>query len=64
MEQLFGNDCLFAKMGNMHKMSDSNLAIVMVDRADIESIIKTPSFIIHVLNREAKHAMQLKKIEI
>lgn len=45
-------------------MSDTNLAIVMIDRADVESIAKNPSFIIHALNREAKHAMQLKKVEI
>ncbi|MBN1877994.1 MAG: restriction endonuclease [Anaerolineae bacterium] len=44
-------------------MADSNLAIVMIDRTDIEGIIKNPSFIIQVLNREAKHAMQLKKLD-
>jgi hypothetical protein len=45
-------------------MADSNLAIVMIDRTDVENIIANPSYIIHALNREAKHAMQLKKIEI
>ncbi|MBD3308170.1 hypothetical protein GF339_17135 [candidate division KSB3 bacterium] len=45
-------------------MTDSNLAIIMIDRIDIESIVKTPSFIVHAFNREAKHAMQLKKIEL
>ncbi len=44
-------------------MADSNLAIVMIDRRDIENIVKNPSFIISVLTREAKHAMQLKKLE-
>ncbi len=45
-------------------MTDSNLAIIMIDRTDIESIVESPSFIIHVLNREAKYAMQLKKLEL
>lgn len=45
-------------------MADSNLVIVMIDRGDIESIVENTSFIIHVLNREAKHAMQLKKLGV
>ena len=45
-------------------MADSNLAIIMVDRADVENIVENPSYIIYALNREAKHAMQLKKLEI
>lgn len=45
-------------------MSDSNLAIVMVDRFDIENIENNPVNIIQVLNREAKNAMKLKKLEV
>lgn len=45
-------------------MLDSNLAIIMIDRDDIQNIVKNAAFIIHVLSREAKHAMQLKKLEI
>jgi len=45
-------------------MADSNLAIIMIDRADIENIVENPAYIIYALNREAKHAMQLKKLEI
>ncbi len=33
----------------------------MIDRTDIESIVENSSFLIHVLNREAKYAMQIKK---
>lgn len=44
-------------------MADSNLAIVMIDYTDVESIVKNPAYIVHVLHREAKHAMQLKKLE-
>jgi hypothetical protein len=45
-------------------MRDSNLAIVMVDRGDIESIIESPVKILNVLTREAKHAMKLKVLEL
>jgi site-specific DNA-methyltransferase (cytosine-N4-specific) len=45
-------------------MADSNIAIVMLDRTDIENIVENPPLIVHALNREAKHAMQLKKLEI
>lgn len=45
-------------------MEDSNLAIVMIDHVDMAAIVENPSTIVNVLNREAKHAMKLKKIEI
>jgi hypothetical protein len=45
-------------------MTDSNLAIVMIDRADMEEIVKNPTCFIDVLYREAKHAMTLKKLDI
>jgi len=45
-------------------MTDSNIAIVMIDRTDITNIVNNPSFLIHILNREAKYAMKLKKLEI
>ncbi|HWR15161.1 MAG TPA: restriction endonuclease [Terriglobales bacterium] len=45
-------------------MRDSNLAIVMIDRGDIEGIIGSPVHILDVLNREAKHAMKLKVLEL
>jgi len=45
-------------------MRDSNLAIVMVDRGDIEAIMKSPVKILDVLTREAKHAMKLKALEL
>jgi site-specific DNA-methyltransferase (cytosine-N4-specific) len=45
-------------------MADSNIAIVMIDHADIINIVDNPPLIIQALNREAKHAMQLKKLEI
>lgn len=45
-------------------MTDSNLCIVMVDGQDLDSIQTRPAAIIDVLNREAGHAMDLKKLEL
>ena len=44
-------------------MQDSNLAIVMLNGADLSSINKTPSAIVDVFNREARTAMTLKVLE-
>ena len=45
-------------------MSDSNLCIVMVDRGDLALIDARASAIVDVFMREARHAMDLKKLEI
>lgn len=45
-------------------MKDSNLCIVMVNRADIQTIERNPVAIVDVFNREAKSAMKLKALEI
>lgn len=45
-------------------MTDSNLAIVMVDHADIEAIKALPTRIVDVFLREAKHAMKVKRIDV
>lgn len=45
-------------------MQDSNLCVVMVSGADIEAIKAVPTVIVDVFNREAKHAMKLKALEI
>lgn len=45
-------------------MADSNLCIVMVDRNDLTSIRAKPTAIIDVFNREARHAMVLKKLDL
>jgi len=45
-------------------MKDSNLCIVMVDRADTEQIVANPSAIVDVLHREARSAMRIKKLEL
>jgi site-specific DNA-methyltransferase (cytosine-N4-specific) len=45
-------------------MRQSNLCIVMVDRTDLESITENAPAIVDVLQREAAHAMRLKKLEL
>jgi len=45
-------------------MTDSNLGIVMVNGADLARIEKHAAAIVEVFNREARHAMKLKKLEI
>ena len=45
-------------------MQDSNLCVVMVDRTDIQAIARNPAVIVDVFNREAKHAMKLKELDI
>ena len=45
-------------------MAESNLAVVMLDGADLKTIADRPARIVRVFNREARHAMKLKKLEI
>ena len=44
-------------------MADSNLCIVMVDGTDLSSIEARPASIVEVFTREARHAMDLKRLE-
>lgn len=45
-------------------MTDSNLCLVLLDGKDIKSIETNPSAIVDVFNREAKHAMKLKALDL
>jgi site-specific DNA-methyltransferase (cytosine-N4-specific) len=45
-------------------MNDSNLCIVMVDGDDVAQVEKNPAAIVDVFNREAKHAMKIKALDI
>lgn len=47
-----------------HVMSTSNLDVILIDKQDIDSIKANPTSIIDVLIREAKRAMQIKKLKI
>jgi site-specific DNA-methyltransferase (cytosine-N4-specific) len=45
-------------------MTDSNLCVVMIDGNDLNNIRKNPVYILNVFNREAHHAMMLKKLKL
>lgn len=45
-------------------MADENLAIVMIDRADLEAVALNPAYLVDAFRREAEHAMALKKIDL
>ena len=45
-------------------MADTNLAVVMLDNADLASISESPARIVRAFEREARHAMNLKKLDI
>lgn len=45
-------------------MADSSLAIVLIDGADLTAIADGPTHIVPIFEREACHAMELKKLEI
>ncbi|EAV40106.1 hypothetical protein SIAM614_31673 [Stappia aggregata IAM 12614] len=45
-------------------MADSNMAIVMLDGSDLAAISESPATIIRSFEREARHAMNLKKITL
>jgi site-specific DNA-methyltransferase (cytosine-N4-specific) len=47
-----------------HVMSTSNLDVVLVDKIDIDAIKDNPTSIVDILMREAKRAMQIKKLKI
>lgn len=47
-----------------HVMNTTNLDIILVDRTDLDKIKQNPMHISIVLDREAKRAMQIKKLEI
>ena len=44
-------------------MADSNLCVIMVDGGDLALIEARPAAIVDVFTREARHAMDLKKID-
>ncbi len=45
-------------------MADSNLAIVMLDRSDLERIAQRAVSIVDSFEREARHAMRLKTLDL
>lgn len=45
-------------------MAETNLCIVMIDRTDLNEIRSNPAHIVDAFNREARHAMTLKHLEM
>lgn len=45
-------------------MSDSNLAVIMIDRSDLDAVTGNPAYLVDAFRREAEHAMTLKKIDL
>ena len=45
-------------------MSDSNLAIVMIERSDLDAVAENPAYLVDAFRREAEHAMALKRLEM
>lgn len=45
-------------------MTDSNLCIVLLDRGDLELVSKSPAQVVDAFNRDARHAMGLKKLKL
>ena len=45
-------------------MADSNLAIVLLDGGDLNAINERPAAILRAFEREARHAMTLKKLDL
>ena len=45
-------------------MADTNLAIVMLDGSDLRTISESPATIVRAFEREARYAMNLKKLDI
>jgi site-specific DNA-methyltransferase (cytosine-N4-specific) len=45
-------------------MRDSNLHVILMDGPDIEAIRDRPTYIVDVLNREARRAMTIKKLQL
>ena len=45
-------------------MAESNLVIVMLDGDDLSAIGERPMAILRAFRREARHAMNLKKLDV
>jgi site-specific DNA-methyltransferase (cytosine-N4-specific) len=45
-------------------MSSSNLAIVMIERSDLDATAENPAYLVDAFRREAENAMALKRLEM
>lgn len=44
-------------------MADSSLAVVLIDGRDLKTLARRPTRIVHIFKREARHALELKKLD-
>ncbi|MXX75712.1 MAG: restriction endonuclease [Holophagales bacterium] len=44
-------------------MADSSLAVVLIDGRDLKTIARSPTRIVGIFEREARHALELKKLD-
>ncbi len=59
-----GNISAEARKYAQQVMSMTNLNIVLFDSNDLQKIAHNPTFIADALNREARHAMEIKKLDL
>lgn len=59
-----GNISAEARKYAQQVMSTTNLNIVLFDSNDLQKIAHNPTFIADALNREARHAMEIKKLDL
>ena len=45
-------------------ITNSNLAVIMLDGSDLKAISENPATIVRAFEREARHAMELKKLDL
>lgn len=59
-----GNISAEAKKYAQRVMSTTNLNIILFDSSDLRKIAQNPTYIADALNREARHAMEIKKLTL
>ena len=59
-----GEICSEARRYANKIMAGSSLTVVMINGGDLKAIGDRPSAIVHALDREAHHAMELKKFDL
>jgi len=71
--QLKSNVVMVVSTGNIgsdarkfakHVMGTTNLNVVLLDSNDLKKIAENPTYVTDVLNREARRAMEIKKLEV
>lgn len=59
-----GNISSEARKYAQNVMSTTNLNIILLDSADLQKIARNPTYIVDALEREAKRAMEIKKLNL